>query len=131
MEDASRIVQKFLLRRGDVSDLSDLHAAIAAWTSVQRRLRMERKMELQERGAIQEDQWASVTALMSRLYNMQELAKRICLAIELTPAAKKALDAPELPEEDAGGDLDLDTSLPPSTKSDKHSFSMDWAIKPR
>lgn len=127
MEDASRIVQKFLLRRGDVSDLSDLHAAIAAWTSVQRRIGLERKMELQERGAIREDQWASVTALMSRLNNMHELAKRICLAIELAPVANKALDAPELPEED----VEADTTLPPSTKSDKHSFMMDWAIKPR
>ncbi|KZP32367.1 hypothetical protein FIBSPDRAFT_812686 [Athelia psychrophila] len=126
MEDASRIVQKFLLRRGDVSDLSDLHAAIAAWTSVQRRIGLERKMELQERGAIREDQWASVTALMSRLNNMHELAKRICLAIELAPVANKALDAPELPEED----VEADTTLPPSTKSDKHSFTMDWAIKP-
>lgn len=133
MEDASRITQKFLLGRGDISDLSSLHATITAWTAVRRRMELERTMEQQERGTIQVEDWSSVTALMARLNDMQALAKRIGLAVHLNSTTASTSDELETPEEDSEEDIAEDVSLSPPPKS-KHSFSfnnMDWAIKSR
>ena len=47
MEDASRIVQKFILGRGDATDLSAIHSTILIWASIKRRIELEKNMKLQ------------------------------------------------------------------------------------
>lgn len=49
VDDATRIVQKFLLGRGDVSDLSAICATIDVWSSMKSRVALEKSMERQER----------------------------------------------------------------------------------
>lgn len=81
MEDASRIVQKFIMGRGNTSDLSAMHSTIMIWSSVKRRIEIERKMEKEEKCSTSEDEWASLDALMSRMSDLRSLACRISMAL--------------------------------------------------
>lgn len=81
MEDASRIVQKFLVGRGDASDLAAIHATILIWSSIKKRLELERLMESKEKYAIDENEWTSLDALLSRMTDLHELAEKIGLAL--------------------------------------------------
>ncbi|KAJ7597248.1 muts domain V-domain-containing protein [Mycena floridula] len=80
-EDASRAVQKFLLSRGDSGDLSTISTSIAMWSSLKLLVEHERRMELEERGELNTSEWASLDTLMSRMVELQELAKRIEMAL--------------------------------------------------
>ncbi len=81
VEDATRIVQKFLVGRGDASDLSAVCSTIDVWSSIKKRIEMERKMEEEENGHIVEGDWASIDALMSRLNSLGDLATTIKAAV--------------------------------------------------
>ncbi|KAF7971823.1 hypothetical protein HWV62_19825 [Athelia sp. TMB] len=132
MEDSSRIVQKFLLGRGDLSDLSSLHTAITVGTLIQQRIDLERKMEQQEREYIQEDEWSSMNILMSRLNDMHQIADRIERAVQVNAKAGLTLDNSELLYEQAEDGQALGAQLPMMSKI-KHSFlydSLNWTIKP-
>lgn len=131
MEDASRIVQKFSLGRGNVGDLSALHTAMLVWTSVKRRIQLERKMEEKERGTILEDQWTSLDALISKMNDLCGLASRISLAVRLN--ANAPMDNTEQSEDGVLDEWNNEAQPAPPTKP-KHSFfygQMDWTIKPR
>lgn len=80
IEDAARIVQKFLLGRGDASDLLAICNTINIWTSIQNRIRLEREME-QRRGAPLENDWASLDALLTRVSDLGDLARTIDRAL--------------------------------------------------
>lgn len=132
MEDSSRIVQKFLLGRGDLSDLSSLHTAITVGTSIQQRIDLERKMEQLERGNIQEVEWSSMDTLMARLNDLQKIADRIERAVQVNAKAGLTLDNPELSDGQAEDGQAQGAQLPMMSKT-KHSFlydSLNWTIKP-
>lgn len=84
VDDTSRIVQKFLLGRGDVSDLQAICTTIELSSSIKNRVQLERKMESEERGTVEEDKWASIDALISRLDDLQDLIDRIRTAVVRT-----------------------------------------------
>ncbi|KAK0505891.1 muts domain V-domain-containing protein [Armillaria luteobubalina] len=85
LEDASRIVQKFLLGRGDTSDLLAVHTTIETWSHLKFRIERERLLEAQEREenfSIYE--WSSLDSLMTRFSDLDELGRRIGSAVERT-----------------------------------------------
>jgi len=133
MEDASRIVQKFLLGRGDAGDLSAIHSTILIWVSIKKRFELEKKMENKERGAIVENEWASLDALMSRMSDLRELANRISMALRhRVDVVEKETPTSDVASGDAHGTND-DDHVAPQTKS-KPSFAYDhfnWTIKPK
>jgi hypothetical protein len=130
MEDASRIVQKFIMGRGDASDLSAIHSTILVWGSIKTRIELEKKMEKTERGIIAEDEWASLDVLMSRMSELRELRMRIGMA--LRPRIDGAEDEADVAAETSYGIPDNSAQAILQTKS-KPAFAYshsDWAIKP-
>ncbi|KAF9068002.1 muts domain V-domain-containing protein [Rhodocollybia butyracea] len=106
-EDAGRIVQKFLLGKGDPNDLLALTATVNIWSNLQYRVNHEREAESIEQRPLNAVEWASLDVLMNRMVNLQDLAQRISLAVE-SPALSQ-LDEPfDLSEED--NEFGLDSS---------------------
>ncbi|GJE85972.1 MutS family DNA mismatch repair protein [Phanerochaete sordida] len=87
LEDSTRVVQKLLLGRGDHTDLSAINASVKAWASIKRRLELEKRMEVQEKGPLREGDWASLDALVEKLQGLQALSNRIELALSRSGSA--------------------------------------------
>ena len=82
IEDTTRIVQKFLVGRGDPSDLVSIHTTISVWESIKQRIEMEKTMEQKERGDDFQNEWASIDALLSRMSDLRELSHKIRSALQ-------------------------------------------------
>ncbi|KAF8587368.1 hypothetical protein K439DRAFT_1652351 [Ramaria rubella] len=82
LEDASRIVQKFLLGKGDVTDLFAIKCAIEIWDDIKSRLDIEYKLEKQELSTGIDADWSDIRRLLNRISNLEGLAKRIGIAID-------------------------------------------------
>lgn len=123
MDDASRIVQKFILGRGDTGDLSAIHSTILIWASIEKRFELEKKMESKERGAIAENQWASLDVLVSRMSDLRVLANRIDMALY------RGVESGITGGDGADNDGDHPAPQPKSKQSFAYSNS-DWTIKP-
>ncbi|KAF7339689.1 DNA mismatch repair protein [Mycena sanguinolenta] len=80
-EDAGRVVQRFLLGRGDAGDLHTVNSTIRVWAALKARIVQERQQEAREaaeRGVVFADaEWTSLDALMARMSDLQELSTRI------------------------------------------------------
>ncbi|OBZ78757.1 MutS 1 [Grifola frondosa] len=122
VEDATRIVQRFLLGRGDVSDLSAICTTIDIWSSIKNRVELEKHMEHQERGQVTESDWTSLEMLMSRMADLENLANRIRMAL----TGENALPSPEIPESGDG----TNESLQPSRDHFTVIGGETWTIKP-
>ncbi len=96
LEDASRIVQKFILGRGDTSDLLAVHTTIKTWSHLKLRIERERLLEAQERGEnFSPDEWSSLDSLMARFSDLDELGRRIGSAVERTDVNTDDADEPD------------------------------------
>jgi DNA mismatch repair ATPase MutS len=118
VEDATRILQKFLLGRGDAGDLSAINQTIAIWSSIQKRIDLERFMEIQERGKINQEEWTSLESLMTRMNNLTNLSQRISASITRG-------DDSEVTDEPSEDNLALQMPLDVSSIS-----GLKWSIKP-
>ncbi|KAI6153410.1 muts domain V-domain-containing protein [Pisolithus tinctorius] len=94
-EDTIRIVQKFLLRKGELRDLLSIHRTIEVWMLIQRRLELERKMETLERGTSTASEWGNIDAMMSSIADLQSLSHRIASALDDVESADPSTQAPE------------------------------------
>lgn len=122
IEDASRIIQKFLLGRGDASDLSAISTTIELWTSVKTRVALERKMEEQERDSILADEWTSIDVLISRLDSLRDLSRRIEAAVSRSGTLSE-MDLSDTPNTFGdGGTKQLETESP--------IMPSGWTIRP-
>lgn len=131
MEDASRIVQKFLAGRGDANDLAAIHATILIWSFIKKRFELEKFMESKEKHAIDENEWASLDALISRMSGLRELADKIGIALRRRLEAENVTTL-EVDSEDIGAATVNDDQLSPRTRT-KQPFAYDhdnWTIKP-
>ncbi|KAG1757360.1 muts domain V-domain-containing protein [Suillus lakei] len=81
VEDTTRIVQRFLLGRGDPGDLVSISKTINVWSAIRKRLELEKQMESSERGFLLSEDWSSVDALLCRMADLQDLESRINLAL--------------------------------------------------
>ena len=125
-EDASRIVQRFLLGRGDSNDLSAISSAISIWSDLRARVAHERQMEIEENGKYNKE-WASMDALMLRMIDLDDLAKRINMSIRAADpgTGPEPLGLNVVPEAD--GTLTINES---PTKIDA-SVVRKWTINPK
>ncbi|KAI6045013.1 muts domain V-domain-containing protein [Pisolithus marmoratus] len=80
-EDTVRIVQKFLLRKGELRDLLSVHRTVEVWMAIQRRLELERKMETLECGNSTTGDWGSIDAMMTGIADLTSLSHRIASAL--------------------------------------------------
>ncbi|KAG1715645.1 hypothetical protein ID866_1527 [Astraeus odoratus] len=93
-EDTSRIVQRFLLQKGEPRDLLSIRRTVEVWVSIQMRLDLERSMEKSEQETLVADEWDNIDALMSSIADLQGLSRRIALALQDTDSAEPSVDAP-------------------------------------
>ncbi|KAI0651683.1 muts domain V-domain-containing protein [Trametes meyenii] len=122
-EDATRIVQKFLLGRGGFCDLSAICATVDIWHSIKERILTERKMERQDATQVENPEWASAVALMDGLVDLSQLAGRIRMALAeregVMTGGERASDEP-LPE-----------TSPVAQRDPRNPLGItDWTIKP-
>lgn len=76
LEDTSRIVQRFLLRKGDVSDLLTIKETIALWQLIKSRIEIDyadHRMNVQ---------CPTLRRLLNSICDMSALASRIGMAVE-------------------------------------------------
>jgi MutS domain III len=82
LEDASRIVQRFLLGKGDVTDLSTIKNAIDTWEEIKSRIELEHQMDLQGKSTGAGDEWLDLRRLLNRMADLTKLAWRIGMAVD-------------------------------------------------
>lgn len=131
VEDATRIVQKFLLGRGQPSDLSAICSTIDTWTSIRNRVGLEKDMERQERSCLEDEEWASLDALMRRMSDLHELASKIDTVIVRTDTTttEGSLELGYSEAEAEAEEVMITSSIP--TRYTKNTFGGDnWTIKP-
>ncbi|KAJ7655078.1 muts domain V-domain-containing protein [Mycena polygramma] len=124
-EDAGRIVQRFLLGRGDAGDLHAVNSTIHVWTALKTRIAQEREQEATERGIAFEDaQWISLDALMERMSDLRVLSKRIGGALKQRDSGK---DATVVESDDMDGEGSIGADIP---KAAWKVGNNNWIIKP-
>ncbi|KAI6134024.1 muts domain V-domain-containing protein [Pisolithus croceorrhizus] len=102
-EDTIRIVQKFLLRKGELRDLLSIHRTTEVWMSIQRRLELEKKMETLERGASTAGEWGCIDAMISGIADLKSLSHRIASALHNVESADRStqpLEEDDISQED-------------------------------
>ena len=82
VEDIGRIVQRFIMGRGDSGDLLAVNRTIQVWSTVIKRFQEEKMMEAVERTRTHDADWTSLDALMSRIVDLQDLSTRITMALD-------------------------------------------------
>lgn len=126
-EDATRILQRFLLGRGLPSDFSSLNSSIITWISINRRFNLEREQELKERGQLKVDEWSCVDTLLGRMKNLAELSVRITASLTRTDLSADLEPGPPETEEGEEATLDLDS---PAAEINLTSGAAKWMIRP-
>ncbi|KAG2077084.1 hypothetical protein BDR04DRAFT_1125514 [Suillus decipiens] len=107
VEDTTRIVQRFLLGRGDPGDLVSISKTINVWSAIRKRLELEKQMESSERGFLLSEDWLSIDTLVCRMADLQDLESRINLALRNTEITDESKD-----DQDADGSLPADAEEP-------------------
>ena len=130
VEDTTRVVQKFLLGRGQPQDVAAIRSTIQTWARIKERIALERNMELEEQVDIDKGAWSSIDALLHGMHNLGYLSDMIDQAI---PGANNVDDAspgsPSADETGNGGDVD---SKPPSIlQATQGSVVVKHVIAPR
>jgi len=100
LEDSSRIVQRFLLGKGDISDLLAIKNAIEIWVTTKDKIEGEYNAEIETATSSQLEEWSDMMTVMGRLVDLTSLADRIGLAV--TSSSIKQLDGPELVDASEG-----------------------------
>ncbi|KAI0048387.1 hypothetical protein FA95DRAFT_1678333 [Auriscalpium vulgare] len=125
IDDATRIVQKFLLGRGDAGDLSSVSGTIATWDSIRKRVELEKLMEGREKGIIVEEEWTSMDALMSRMDSLETLAQTIGKALEGVNVQGEDTEAFEAADSGSSSDAGLS-----SLEEPRFQTEYCWTINP-
>ncbi|KZT44577.1 hypothetical protein SISSUDRAFT_1012818 [Sistotremastrum suecicum HHB10207 ss-3] len=127
--DASRIVQKFLLGRGDSDDLLHVNKIISSWSMIGDRIASERDADLQHSQDGKHSDWENMDRLLARMTRMEALAESI----------DSAVDDPELRRKEAlsmGADDPLldgeESQETPFTNTGlgRPPYGQRWRIKP-
>lgn len=131
IEDASRIMQKLALGKGDFDDLVSIQQTVEIWDSIKKRVFLEKYIEQRElKNYFKADNWKSLDLLMARLTNLHDVASRIALAIETKIPQRKTAEL------DPADDVEPDgQGLPSTIELPSKLYSMPgaetkWNIKP-
>jgi DNA mismatch repair ATPase MutS len=129
IEDIGRIVQRFIMGRGEPSDLLAVNRTIRTWSTVINRFKEERAMEAVERNRLHEADWTSIDTLISRMTDLQDLSTRITLALD--DEYPSSSGDPLISEDSQVNDDKLDSA--PFITEDNNLWrygSGKWTIKP-
>ncbi|RDB28400.1 MutS 1, partial [Hypsizygus marmoreus] len=108
-EDTGRIIQKFLLGRGDTSDLLAVKRTTRIWSTIMDKVTEEKRLEAVEREHFNSDDWTSIDSLMTRMVGLHDLSRRIAMALEDTGPDLKVPDALEENQDDVNEESPGDT----------------------
>jgi DNA mismatch repair ATPase MutS len=96
--DVARVLQKFLLGRGNTDDVVAISTAISVWSFVRTRLSLEQKLRTKEGDRNLEGEWAPIDALLSQMEDLPELERKIQASMDDDPTRLENL--PERAEGD-------------------------------
>ncbi|OSX67715.1 hypothetical protein POSPLADRAFT_1129366 [Postia placenta MAD-698-R-SB12] len=116
LDDASRIVQKFLLGRGQPSDLAAISSTIRIWESIKKQIEFEKIMEKTHR-ELKPQEWESVEALLHGMYHLESLSERIEGAINAANIRELSTPSDPIPDNDEASDSDSDPKTLLSTSA--------------
>ena len=122
IDDVARVVQKFLLGRGNTNDIVAISNAISVWSFVKSTLSLEQKLRSKEGDRNWEREWAGIDVLISRIEDLPELKGKIEASMDGDPTRLENTSAPESAEED--------TILPQELSEDKWQQGYRWSINP-
>ena len=124
LEDCTRLVQKILLGRGDPSDLTAISISGNIWNSIKRRFELEKQMERQERGFVDEEEWAILETLTKKIYNLGGLASHIEAALSRSGSASRLVsDEEQIEQEEA-------YAFPAISNAKSFVSNFTWTIRP-
>ncbi|TFK40961.1 muts domain V-domain-containing protein [Crucibulum laeve] len=103
VDDVSRVIQKFILGRGDCNDLISLNKTFGTWLSIKQRIDEEMQMEATERQNFRKDDWNTLRALSSRINTFHELSTRISSAFEQSYSKEPVSRDPSVNEQVVDG----------------------------
>jgi DNA mismatch repair ATPase MutS len=86
IDDVARVLQKFLLGRGNTDDVAAISTAISVWSFVRARLSLEQKLHPKEGDRILEREWAAIDALVSQMEDLPELERKIQASMDDDPS---------------------------------------------
>ncbi|KAG6850322.1 hypothetical protein H0H93_014897 [Arthromyces matolae] len=133
-EDTTRIVQKFSLGRGETTDLLGIKRTARVWTALMKRIMHEKSMESNERPTFDNDDWASLDALISKMINLDNLSQRIGAALEDRTSDEAPRSIASNATSDEGGETfepQGEENLPSDTDLQWKYGGFKWTIKPR
>ncbi|KAF5355702.1 hypothetical protein D9756_003944 [Leucocoprinus leucothites] len=122
ISDTSRLTQKFLVGRGDPSDLATISRTIRTWSKISAILTAEKALEEQERENYNEREWASLDALVSRMHTLQGLSETIDRAL--------GTDAEDMVGSSADTEPEQEDSIESAQLENWKISSNRWRIKP-
>ncbi|KAI0257296.1 muts domain V-domain-containing protein [Lactifluus subvellereus] len=120
IEDVTRTVQKFLLGRGNSSDVVAISMAMSTWSFVKMRILLERELQWKEGDSSLEREWASIDTLISRVEELPSLERKIQASMDGTQIGPE--DSPEMSE---GAIISRELS-----PEDKWQHGYRWSINP-
>lgn len=115
-EDATRIVQRFQMERGDFDDLLAMKRTINVWSALKEKFIEEKSLESREKPSSYSNEWSSADMLLSRMSDLRWLADRISDAVEENDSSDECT-----PKQDMNDD----------ESDDAGSTSGQWSIKPQ
>ncbi|KAL0950920.1 hypothetical protein HGRIS_007677 [Hohenbuehelia grisea] len=130
-DDTGRIVQKFLVGRGEPSDLKAIRTTISVWTAMRSTVHTEKALEARERTDYCETEWASIDALVGRMADLEPLAARIGIAFEgIEAEAEIGMDDPESEGEEGREPEDVLVRAGSQEKPGWKYATIKWTISP-
>ena len=123
IDDVARVVQKFLLGRGNTDDIVAIRNSISVWSFVKSRLSLERKLYSKEGDCDSKREWGGVDALISRIEDLPELEGKIQASMDADPTRLENSLEPERAEEDTISPQELSIE-------DKWQQGYRWSINP-
>lgn len=121
LEDISRVVQRFILGRGDVSDLGAIKNAIEIWNIIRSRIAMEYRAEQTRLSKASENEWSDIITLLGHMTDLKHLALRVGMALQPTEQIDHPLLVVENEQEDVSSGSDFVSS----------EFQAKFAINPK
>jgi DNA mismatch repair ATPase MutS len=104
--DAPRLLQRLAARRGGPPDLASLHAALGTWAALRTRIALERDMEAREKDGVRDPDWDALDALVGRMAPLEELGRKIDMALQRTTLTVEAVAEAESVVDELGGTAD-------------------------
>lgn len=128
VDDIRRICQRFLLGRGDFSDLIAIRSTIQTWASLKKRFQQEKVMEdIEALGSPDVSGWTTLGALFLRMDDLTSFLDKINSAIVINPETQN-----ETGDLDSNGqDLDTESNTEPGEPLLDKAIGKKWTINPK